>query len=349
MEKNIKNQISIRERKNSSVVSQGNANRFSIAPMLNCTDRHCRYFHRLLTKNAMLYTEMVTTNEIICSGGKCLVFNEEEHPVALQLGGKNPVILARCAKMAEMRGYDEINLNVGCPSDQVQHGMFGACLMGQAGLVADAIKAMRDVISIPVTVKTRIGIDAQDSYKFLFDFISTVSDQGGCNIFIVHARKAFLSGFSPKENREVPPLNYPRVYQLKRDFPDLSIVINGGIKTLEEAQQHLHNLDGVMMGRVAYQNPSILSRVDSDIFGAKNVVKDSVAIVKSLYPYIDRELSVGTNLGHITRHIVGFFRGVKGGQKWRRYLSRNANKHGANLQVVESALDFVRKSNDGIE
>ncbi len=224
------------------------ANRFSIAPMLDWTDRHCRYFHRLLTKETLLYTEMVTTGAIIHGKGDYLAYSEEEHPVALQLGGSDPAALAHCAKLAEQRGYDEINLNVGCPSDRVQNGMFGACLMGQATLVADCIKAMRDVVSIPVTVKTRIGIDDQDSYAFLCDFIQTVAGRGECDMFTIHARKAWLSGLSPKENREVPPLDYPRVYQLKRDFPALTIAINGGVKTLEEAQQHLQHLDGVMMG-----------------------------------------------------------------------------------------------------
>jgi tRNA-dihydrouridine synthase A len=244
--------------------------------------------------------------------------------------------------LAEQRGYDEINLNVGCPSDRVQNGMFGACLMGQATLVADCIKAMRDAVSIPVTVKTRIGIDEQDSYEFLCDFIATVAGRGECDMFTIHARKAWLSGLSPKENREVPPLDYPRVYRLKRDFPALTIAINGGVKTLEEARQHLQHLDGVMMGREAYQNPGILARVDSELFGARSEVQDSVAIIESLYPYIERELSNGTYLGHITRHILGLFQGVPGARQWRRHLSENAHKPGADVRVVEAALDLVR-------
>ncbi|TXE37492.1 tRNA dihydrouridine(20/20a) synthase DusA [Serratia marcescens] len=319
------------------------ANRFSIAPMLDWTDRHCRYFHRLLTKETLLYTEMVTTGAIIHGKGDYLAYSEEEHPVALQLGGSDPASLAHCAKLAEQRGYDEINLNVGCPSDRVQNGMFGACLMGQATLVADCIKAMRDVVSIPVTVKTRIGIDDQDSYAFLCDFIQTVGGRGECDMFTIHARKAWLSGLSPKENREVPPLDYPRVYQLKRDFPALTIAINGGVKTLEEAQQHLQHLDGVMMGREAYQNPGILARVDSELFGAQTAVPDSVAIVEALYPYIERELSNGTYLGHITRHILGLFQGVPGARQWRRHLSENAHKPGADARVVEQALALVRQ------
>lgn len=322
--------------------SQYAANRFSIAPMLDWTDRHCRYFHRLLTKETLLYTEMVTTGAIIHGKGDYLAYSEEEHPVALQLGGSDPVALAHCAKLAEQRGYDEINLNVGCPSDRVQNGMFGACLMGQAALVADCIKAMRDVVSIPVTVKTRIGIDDQDSYAFLCDFIGTVAGRGECDMFTIHARKAWLSGLSPKENREVPPLDYPRVYQLKRDFPQLTIAINGGVKTLEEAQQHLQHLDGVMMGREAYQNPGILARVDSEIFSSAANVLSSVEIIESLYPYIERELANGTYLGHITRHILGLFQGVPGARQWRRHLSENAHKPGADARVVEQALDLVR-------
>ncbi|HBE9181684.1 TPA: tRNA dihydrouridine(20/20a) synthase DusA [Serratia fonticola] len=318
------------------------AHRFSIAPMLDWTDRHCRYFHRLLSKETLLYTEMVTTGAIIHGKGDYLAYSEEEHPVALQLGGSDPAALAHCAKLAEQRGYDEINLNVGCPSDRVQNGMFGACLMGQATLVADCIKAMRDVVSIPVTVKTRIGIDDQDSYEFLCDFVSTVAGRGECDMFTIHARKAWLSGLSPKENREVPPLDYPRVYQLKRDFPALTIAINGGVKTLEEAQLHLQHLDGVMMGREAYQNPGILARVDCEIFGRQSEVMDSVAIIESLYPYIERELANGTYLGHITRHILGLFQGIPGARQWRRHLSENAHKPGADVRTVEQALALVR-------
>ncbi|KFK92254.1 MULTISPECIES: tRNA dihydrouridine(20/20a) synthase DusA [unclassified Serratia (in: enterobacteria)] len=322
--------------------SQYAANRFSIAPMLDWTDRHCRYFHRLLTQETLLYTEMVTTGAIIHGKGDYLAYSEAEHPVALQLGGSDPAALAHCAKLAEQRGYDEINLNVGCPSDRVQNGMFGACLMGQAELVADCIKAMRDVVTIPVTVKTRIGIDEQDSYAFLCDFIGTVAGRGECDMFTIHARKAWLSGLSPKENREVPPLDYPRVYQLKRDFPQLTIAINGGVKTLEEAQQHLQHVDGVMMGREAYQNPGILARVDGEIFGSPTDVLSSVEIIEALYPYIERELANGTYLGHITRHILGLFQGVPGARQWRRHLSENAHKPGADVRVVEQALSLVR-------
>ncbi|ELV7526680.1 tRNA dihydrouridine(20/20a) synthase DusA [Edwardsiella ictaluri] len=315
--------------------------RFSIAPMLDWTDRHCRYFHRLLSRQTLLYTEMVTTGAIIHGKGDYLAYCEEEHPLALQLGGSNPADLARCARLAEMRGYDEINLNVGCPSDRVQNGRFGACLMGEAQLVADCVKAMRDVVSIPVTVKTRIGIDEQDSYPFLCDFIGTVAGQGECDTFIVHARKAWLSGLSPRENREVPPLDYPRVYRLKQDFPHLTIALNGGVKRLDEARAHLQHVDGVMVGREAYHNPGILAQVDSQLFDADAAVPDSVAVVRALYPYIGRELAQGTYLGHITRHILGLFQGIPGARQWRRHLSENAHRPGAGIDVVEQALRFV--------
>ncbi|UMB79192.1 tRNA dihydrouridine(20/20a) synthase DusA [Dickeya fangzhongdai] len=309
--------------------------------MLDWTDRHCRYFHRLLSHNALLYTEMVTTGAILHGKGDYLAYSEEEHPLALQLGGSDPAALAQCAVLAEQRGYDEINLNVGCPSDRVQNGRFGACLMAEAQLVADCVKAMRERVGIPVTVKTRIGIDDQDSYEFLCDFIRTVSEQGGCDTFIVHARKAWLSGLSPKENREIPPLDYPRVYQLKRDFPSLTLAINGGVKTLAEAQQHLQHVDGVMVGREAYQNPGMLAQVDSELFGAGSIAPDQADVVRAMYPYIERELSGGASLGHITRHMLGLFQGVPGARQWRRYLSENAHKPGADAAVVERALALV--------
>lgn len=317
--------------------------RFSVAPMLDWTDRHCRYFLRQLSRHALLYTEMVTTGAIIHGKGDYLAYSEEEHPVALQLGGSDPQQLAHCARQAEERGYDEVNLNVGCPSDRVQNGRFGACLMGEAQLVADCVKAMRDVVSIPVTVKTRIGIDEQDSYEFLCDFVGTVAEQGGCETFIIHARKAWLSGLSPKENREIPPLDYPRVYQLKRDFPQLTMSVNGGIKSLEEAQAHLQHMDGVMVGREAYQNPGIMASVDRLIFGATGPDACPVATVRAMYPYIEQELSRGTYLGHITRHMLGLFQGVPGARQWRRHLSENAHKPGAGIQVVEQALAKVAR------
>ncbi|WP_276904087.1 tRNA dihydrouridine(20/20a) synthase DusA [Frischella perrara] len=315
-------------------------NKFSVAPMLDWTDRHCRYFHRILTKQSLLYTEMVTTGAILFGKGDYLTFNAQEHPVSLQLGGSDPVSLAKCAKLAEQRGYDEINLNVGCPSDRVQNGMFGACLMGNATLVADCIKAMQDAVTIPVTVKHRIGIDQQDSYEFVCHFIETIMPY--CQTFIVHARKAWLSGLSPKENREVPPLDYERVYQLKRDYPELVIAINGGITSLEQIKIHLQHVDGVMVGREAYQNPMLLSEIDQQIFAKDHAITNPISAIEQLFPYIEVELAKGTQLNHIMRHTLGIFNGKKGAKQWRRYLSENAHKKGAGLEVVEKALSFIQ-------
>ncbi|MCG3727245.1 tRNA dihydrouridine(20/20a) synthase DusA [Vibrio cincinnatiensis] len=310
----------------------------SVAPMLDWTDRHCRYFHRLLSSQTLLYTEMVTTGAIIHGKGDFLAYNEEEHPLALQLGGSNPTDLAHCAKLAQQRGYDEINLNVGCPSDRVQNGKFGACLMAEPQLVADCVAAMKAVVDIPVTVKTRIGIDDQDSYEFLTHFITLVSERGGCEQFTIHARKAWLSGLSPKENREIPPLDYPRAYQLKKDFPHLSIAINGGVKSLAEALEHLQHVDGVMIGREAYQSPYLLAEVDQQIFGLDRPVKRRSQVVQEMYPYIEQQLSQGVYLGHITRHMLGLFQNMPGARQWRRYISENAHKPGSGVDVVEQAL-----------
>ena len=318
-------------------------NRFSVAPMLDWTDRHCRYFHRLLTSETLLYTEMVTTGAIIHGKGDFLAYNQQEHPVALQLGGSNPADLATCAKLAQERGYDEINLNVGCPSDRVQNGRFGACLMAEPQLVAECVAAMRNVVDVPVTVKTRIGIDDQDSYEFLTDFVSMVSEKGGCDQFTIHARKAWLSGLSPKENREIPPLDYPRAYQLKKDFAHLNIVINGGVKTLEDTKEHLTHLDGVMVGREAYQNPYMLAEVDQQIFGLDKPVKKRTQVVEEMSPYIESQLEKGAYLGHITRHMLGLFQNMPGARQWRRYISENAHKSGSGIEVVETALSKIPK------
>lgn len=307
--------------------------------MLDWTDRHCRYFHRILTKNSLLYTEMVTTGAIIYGKGDYLAFSHDEQPVSLQLGGSDPDALAQCAKLAEQRGYNEINLNVGCPSDRVQNGMFGACLMGNVQLVAQCVQAMQDQVNIPVTVKTRIGIDDQDSYSFLCQFIETIIPY--CQTFIVHARKAWLSGLSPKENREVPPLDYARVYQLKKDYPDLTIAINGGIKTIDEIKTHLEQVDGVMVGREAYQNPMLLAEIDQQIFAVDRAVIDPIDAIQQLFPYIERELSASAQLNHIMRHTLGIFNGQKGAKQWRRHLSENAHKKGAGIDVVETALAYI--------
>ncbi|VEJ09478.1 tRNA dihydrouridine(20/20a) synthase DusA [Actinobacillus delphinicola] len=315
--------------------------RFSVAPMLDWTTRHCRYFHRQFSQHALLYTEMVTTGAIMHAKYDHLLFSEAEHPVALQLGGSDPKALAQCAKLAEERGYDEINLNVGCPSDRVQNGAFGACLMGNAPLVADCIAAMKAEVRIPVTVKTRIGIDDLDSYPFLTDFIEKVA-QAGCEEFIVHARKAWLSGLSPKENRDIPPLDYERVYQLKRDFPHLWIAINGGIKTLDEMKQHLQHVDGVMVGREAYQNPSILGYVDHMLFDESAPIVTPLEAIEKMLPYVEEQLSQGVKLNHMTNSLLGAFQGCKGAKQYRRHLSENAYKVGAGVEVLEHALGFVK-------
>ncbi|MFQ1049952.1 tRNA dihydrouridine(20/20a) synthase DusA [Avibacterium paragallinarum] len=316
--------------------------RFSVAPMLDWTTRHCRYFHRQFSQHALLYTEMVTTGAIIHAKYDHLEFDLAENPVALQLGGSDPDQLQHCARLAERRGYQEINLNVGCPSDRVQNGMFGACLMAKADLVAQCVEQMQSAVNIPVTVKTRIGIDDLDSYEFLCDFVQKVS-QAGCQELIVHARKAWLSGLSPKENREIPPLDYDRVYQLKRDFPQLWISINGGIKTIEEIQAHLNYVDGVMVGREAYQNPSLLGYIDQALFDPQNPIVSPREAVEKMFPYIEQQLAQGVHLNHITRHMLGAFQHCKGARQWRRYLSENAHKADAGIDVVEQALAFIQE------
>jgi len=320
--------------------------RFSIAPMMDWSDHNCRYFWRLLTRQALLYTEMVTTAALINGDReRFLHFNPEEHPVALQLGGSDPQDLARCARWAQEWGYDEVNLNCGCPSDRVQSGMFGACLMARPELVAECVRAMRDSCDIPVTVKHRIGIDHMDSYGQLLDFIAPVA-AAGCPVFIVHARKAWLQGLSPKENREIPPLNYPWVYQLKRDLPQLGIVLNGGIQSLRECQDHLQHVDGVMLGREAYQNPWMLAQVDETLFGMDKPAHSRDDVIAALLPYTQRQLERGAQLNHITRHILGLYQGVPGARKFRRHLSENAYRKGAGIDVLAQAHALVTAAND---
>lgn len=316
---------------------------FSIAPMLDWTDRHYRYFARLMSSQILLYTEMVTTGAIIHGKGDYLAYNQEEHPLALQLGGSNPQDLAHCAKLAAERGYDEVNLNVGCPSDRVQNGRFGACLMAEPKLVAECVDAMKQAVDIPITVKTRIGIDEQDSYEFLTQFIDIV-DAAGCDAYTVHARKAWLQGLSPKENREIPPLDYDRVYQLKQDYSHLNISINGGIKTLEESKAHLAKLDGVMVGREAYQNPYILAEVDQQLCGLTHEVLSRDAVLEKLLPYIEKHVKDGGRLNHITRHIIGLYQGLAGSRIWRRHLSENAHKPGAGIEVVREAQRLMQET-----
>lgn len=318
-------------------MAASSARRLSVAPMLDWTDRHFRMFARQLTRRALLYTEMVTTGAIIHGKGDYLAFSDDEHPLALQLGGSDPAALAQCASQAEQRGYDEVNLNVGCPSDRVQNGRFGACLMGEAQLVADCVSTMHEAVQLPVTVKHRIGIDEQDSYVFLCDFVGTVAE-AGCDVFIVHARKAWLQGLSPKENREIPPLDYERVYQLKRDFPHLHIGINGGIKTIDDIQRHLQQVDSVMIGREAYQNPYLLAQVDQAVFGIEQTLPERCAVVRAMYPYIEQQLAAGVRLNHITRHMLGIFNEQRGARRWRRYLSEHAHDPQAGIEVLEAAL-----------
>jgi tRNA-dihydrouridine synthase A len=314
--------------------------------MMDWSDHNCRYFWRLLTKQALLYTEMVTTGALIHGDRKrFLHFNREEHPVALQLGGSDPKDLARCARWAQEWGYDEVNINCGCPSDRVQSGMFGACLMGKPDLVADCVKAMMDSCDIPVTVKHRIGIDHMESYEQLLAFIEPVA-AAGCSVFIVHARKAWLQGLSPKENREIPPLNYPWVYQLKKDFPHLTIVVNGGIQTIEECHDHLEHVDGVMLGREAYQNPWMLAQVDEALFGMDSPLKSRDDVIAALLPFAEQHIAQGGQLNHITRHILGLYHGVPGAKKFRRHLSENAYKKEAGISILAEAYALVSDNHD---
>ena len=323
-----------------------NNHRFSIAPMMDWSDHNCRYFWRLLTKQALLYTEMVTTGALIHGDRKrFLHFNREEHPVALQLGGSDPKDLARCARWAQEWGYDEVNINCGCPSDRVQSGMFGACLMGKPDLVADCVKAMMDSCDIPVTVKHRIGIDHMESYEQLLAFIEPVA-AAGCSVFIVHARKAWLQGLSPKENREIPPLNYPWVYQLKKDFPHLTIVVNGGIQTIEECHDHLEHVDGVMLGREAYQNPWMLAQVDEALFGMDSPLKSRDDVIAALLPFAEQHIAQGGQLNHVTRHILGLYHGVPGAKKFRRHQSENAYKKEAGISILAEAYALVSDNHD---
>ncbi|KMZ12003.1 tRNA dihydrouridine synthase A [Candidatus Burkholderia humilis] len=320
--------------------------RVSVAPMMDWTDRHCRSLHRLVSRHTWLYTEMVTTGALLYGDvARHLAFTPAEAPVALQLGGSEPADLAKSAKLGEQWGYDEINLNCGCPSERVQHGAFGACLMKESQLVADCVKAMRDAVSIPVTVKHRIGVDAVEDYEFVRDFVGTVVD-AGCEVFIVHARNAILKGLSPKENREIPLLKYEYAYRLKRDFPQLEISINGGIKTLDEVEEHLKHVDGVMLGREAYHNPYVLAGVDSRFYGAATPVPSREEIEAGLIDYSRAELARGTYLGAITRHALGLYRGVAGARGWRRVLSDSRSLAKGDLSIFGDARAHLR---DAIE
>ncbi len=313
----------------------------SIAPMMAWTDRHARYFLRLISKDTMLYTEMVTTGALLHGDRQGLLrYHPEEQPIVLQLGGSQPDELAACSLMAEDAGYEEINLNVGCPSERVKQGCFGASLMAEPNLVADCVAAMSAKVNIPVTVKCRIGIDDMDDESALDAFVEIVAE-AGCEHFIVHARKAWLQGLSPKQNREVPPLKYDVVYRLKKARPSLRISINGGIKTLSAMQQHLQHVDAVMLGREAYHNPYLLVQFDSQFYGSKEIPRSRADIVLALLPYIEQELSEGAALHSITRHLHGLFLARPGAKAWRRFLSENDNKAGAGTEILLQALERV--------
>ncbi len=312
--------------------------KISVAPMMDWTDRHCRYFMRQISRGVRLYTEMVTAAALLHGDArKLLRYDPCEHPVALQLGGSDPSMMAQAARMGSDAGYDEININVGCPSDRVQSGAFGACLMAEPELVAECVDRMRSVSSVPITVKTRIGIDDHDSVEFLYAFVDAIQ-AAGCNTLIVHARKAFLKGLSPKENRTVPPLNYPRVYDLKREYPNLTVILNGGVTTRAECDEHLLHVDGVMIGRQAYQQPWLLTEF-AELTGDDSTCAESRQdVVTAMLPYVEQELARGTLLKHISRHMLGLFAGQPGARAWRRYLSENAHRHGADGSLLTGAL-----------
>jgi len=314
--------------------------------MLDWTDRHCRALHRFISHHAWLYTEMVTTGALLHGDvARHLAFSPAEAPVALQLGGSEPDDLARAAKLGEQWGYDEINLNCGCPSDRVQRGAFGACLMKEPQRVADCVKAMCDAVSVPVTVKHRIGVDAIEDYAFVRDFVGTVAE-AGCRVFIVHARNAILAGLSPKENREIPPLKYDYAWRLKQDFPALEIIINGGIKTLDEAAMHLQHVDGVMLGREAYHNPYVLAQVDARFYGATDAPPTRAQIEAQLVAYCATELARGARLGDITRHALGLYHGTAGARGWRRVLSDSHRLAAGDLAIFDEARAFLRPRPD---
>jgi len=317
-----------------------NISRIAVAPMMDWTDRHCRYFMRVLSPGVFLYTEMVTANALHFGDADALLrYDDAEHPIAVQLGGSDPDLMAEAANRAAKVGYDEININVGCPSDRVQSGQFGACLMAQPDLVASCYTAMQAEVDVPVTVKTRIGIDDNDSDEFLDHFVDAVAS-AGCRRFVVHARIAILDGLSPKENRTVPPLNYERVYRLKAAHPELDILLNGGISETAHVDQALNHVDGVMIGRQAYHHPYFLAELDRHMNPAYEL-PDRRAVIEQMIPYIRSELENGERLGRITRHLVGLFAGMPGARAWRRYLSENAFREGAGVEVLLEALDAM--------
>lgn len=323
--------------------------RFSVAPMMDWTTPHFRYLARLLSRHTLLYTEMVTTGALIHGDTeRFLRHDPSEYPLALQLGGGDAGELAHCAKLAEQFGFDEVNLNVGCPSDRVQNNMIGACLMGHPDKVAEGVAAMIDATNLPVTVKHRIGIDGRESWEDLCEFIDKVS-AAGCRTFIVHARIAILEGLSPKENRDIPPLKYDWVYALKEKYPHLEIIINGGIKTFDECHQHLARTDGVMLGREAYNNPWLLAGVDPEFFDQPAPVTSRHEALRAMLPFIERELERGVFLTHMSRHLLGLFHGQPGGRRFRRHISENAHKPGSGLEVIRDALALVKEPDEALE
>jgi tRNA-dihydrouridine synthase A len=318
--------------------------RFSVAPMIDVTDRHYRFLARQLSQSTLLFTEMITTGAILNGDQEYLLgYADVEHPVVLQLGGSNTQELEQCARIGADYGYDEINLNVGCPSDKVQNNMIGACLMAHPQLVSDCMSAMIETVNIPVTIKHRIGIDDVDSYDVLASFVDQVS-QSGCDTFIVHARNAILKGLSPKQNREIPPLQYDKVYRLKADFPDLEIVINGGIDNLDACKQHLQHVDGVMLGRAAYHNSAMLAQVDQQLFASHLPVPERKAAALAYFAYMQQQHEKGTSLHHMSGHIMGLFQGIPGARALRRHISDNIHGNNANIQVMYDALDLVELS-----
>lgn len=309
--------------------------------MMDWTDRHCRYFHRLLAPDTLLYSEMVTSGAILHGDrDRLLAFNPEEHPLALQLGGSDPEDLARCTQIAQARGYDEVNLNVGCPSDRVQRGRFGACLMLEPQLVRDCISAMRDVADVPVTVKCRLGVDEHESYDYFSDFLHTVAESG-CTLFVVHARKAWLTGLSPKENREVPELRYDWVYRIKQERPDWTILLNGGITEVAEIETHLQHVDGVMLGRAAYHNPWILVECQR-LLNPQARLPQRADIVRHMQEYCRQQTGLGVPVKHISRHMLGLFQGLPGARRWRRWISENAHMHDSDHQLISKAFDHYK-------
>ena len=322
--------------------------KFSVAPMMDWSDRNCRFFHRLMTRRARLYTEMVTADAIVFGPRERLIgFDAFEHPLALQLGGADPARLAQAARIGADFGYDEINLNCGCPSDRVQSGRFGACLMREPALVADCVAAMAAAVAIPVTVKCRIGVDAQEPREALFELVEAVSAAGAAAV-IVHARKAWLEGLSPKDNRDIPPLDYPLVYELKKAHPDLPVAINGGIADLDAAQRHLAHVDGVMLGRAAYQSPELLMQVDPLLFGAAAPVADPFEAVEAYIPYIERALARGLRLHDMTRHMLGLFAGRPGARAYRQKLAMLAPRRGAGVEVLRDAMGQVAREREAM-